>query len=43
MRMSGFTEKQIVNILKSVEAGRRVAGPQAKGVCREHGISDATH
>lgn len=38
MKRSRFTENQILNILKSVEAGRLV-----KDVCREHGISDATY
>ena len=38
MKRSRFTENQILNLLKSVEAGRLV-----KDVCREHGISDATY
>ena len=38
MRKSRFSESQIVQILKSVEAGRTV-----KEVCREHSISDATY
>jgi len=38
MRKSRFSESQIVQILKSVEAGRTV-----KDVCREHSISDATY
>lgn len=38
MRKSRFTENQIVQTLKAVEAGRHV-----KDVCRELGISDATY
>lgn len=38
MRKSRFTETQIVQTLKAVEAGRHV-----KDVCRELGISDATY
>ena len=38
MRKSRFTETQIVKILKEVEGGR-----QAKEVCREYGVSDATY
>jgi putative transposase len=38
MRKSCFTESQIVQILKALEAGRTV-----KDVCREHEISDATY
>jgi putative transposase len=38
MRKSRFTESQIVQTLKAVEAGRHV-----KDVCRELGISDATY
>ena len=37
MKKSKFTESQIIQILKSHEAGRAVAD-----LCREHGISDAT-
>lgn len=38
MKKSRFSEHQIINILKVVEAGRN-----AKDVCREHGISNATY
>ena len=37
MRKARFTEHQIINVIKSVEAGRTV-----KDVCREAGISEAT-
>ncbi len=37
MRRSRFSEKQIISILKQVEAGMTVAA-----VCRQHGIADAT-
>ncbi len=38
MREARFTEHQIIAVLKSVEAGRTV-----KDVCREAGISKASH
>ena len=38
MKKSRFTESQIVEVLKQVEAGQRV-----EDVCREHGISPATY
>lgn len=38
MRKTKYNETQIINLLKSVEAGGLV-----KDVCREHGISDATY
>ena len=38
MRISRFTESQIVEVLKEVEGGRQVME-----VCREYGISDATY
>lgn len=38
MKKSRFTETQILNILKSVEAGRTV-----KDVCREHAISESSY
>ena len=38
MRKSRSTESQIVAILKEADAGMKVSG-----VCRKHGISDATY
>jgi len=38
MKKSRFTETKIVSILKEVEAGLKV-----EQVCRNHGISSATH
>ncbi len=38
MKRGQFTETQIVSILKEADAGGRV-----KDICRQHGISDATH
>lgn len=38
MKKSKFTEHQIIQIIKAVEAGRTV-----KDVCREYGISEATY
>jgi putative transposase len=38
MRKSKYSETQIINILKAVEAGKTV-----RDVCREHEISDATY
>jgi putative transposase len=38
MRKSKFTEEQIINILKSVEAGQKVADD-----CRLNGISEQTY
>ena len=35
MRKTRFSEEQIINILKGVEAGQRVAD-----ACRNHGISE---
>lgn len=37
MKMTRFTETQILKILKEFDAGR-----ETKDVCREHGISRAT-
>jgi putative transposase len=37
MKKSRYTEEQIIAILKQHEAGVKTAG-----LCREHGISDAT-
>jgi putative transposase len=37
MNMNGFTEEQIIRILKQHEAGMKTAD-----LCREHGISPAT-
>jgi hypothetical protein len=37
MKKSRYTEEQIIGILKQHEAGVKTAG-----LCREHGISDAT-
>ena len=38
MRKTRFSEEQIINILKGVEAGQRVAD-----ACRPHGISEQTY
>jgi len=38
MRQSKFSEKQILTILKAVEAGRTV-----RDVCREHEVSEPTY
>jgi putative transposase len=38
MRKSKFNEEQIINLLKSVEAGQKIAD-----VCRRNGISEQTY
>ena len=38
MKRTRFSETQIVGILKQADAGIKV-----KGLCREHGISEATY
>ena len=38
MRKSKFSEEQIINLLKSVEAGQKVTD-----VCRSNGISEQTY
>ena len=38
MKKTRFTETQIVSILKSADAGKKV-----KDLCRKHGVSDATY
>ena len=38
MRKSKFSEEQIINLLKSVEAGQKVSD-----VCRNNGISEQTY
>jgi hypothetical protein len=38
MRKTRFSEEQFINILKGVEASRRVAD-----ACRAHGISEQTY
>ena len=37
MKRSGFTEEQIIGVLKE-----HLAGVSAAELCRKHGISDAT-
>ncbi len=37
MKRSRFTESQTIGILRSVEAGESIVG-----LCRQHGVSDAT-
>ncbi len=37
MKRSGFTEEQIISILREQESGQKTAD-----VCRRHGISEAT-
>ena len=38
MKNSRFSEQQIINILKSADAGMKV-----QDLCRQYGISDATY
>ena len=38
MKKSRFSESQIIRILKEADGGRKVAG-----ICREHGVSQATY
>ena len=38
MKKSRFTESQIIEVLKQVDAGQRV-----EDTCREHGISTASY
>jgi putative transposase len=38
MKKTQFSDEQIINILKLVEAGQKVAD-----VCRAHGVSEATY
>ena len=38
MKKSCFSEQQIINILKSADAGMKV-----QALCRQYGISDATY
>ena len=38
MKKSRFSESQIIRILKEADGGSKVAG-----ICREHGVSQATY
>jgi putative transposase len=38
MRKSNFSEEQIINVLKSVESGQKIAD-----ACRTNGISEQTY
>jgi putative transposase len=38
VKKSGFSEEQIIGLLREAEAGRKVAD-----VCRKHGISEQTY